>query len=61
MCVKCVNIKIFVKVDDDEILEFELNGSKRRRTIQQRWDARKQRTRLKNEIAALGKSKERKM
>lgn len=60
MCVKCVNVKIFMKVDD-ETLEFDLNGYKRRRTIQQRWDARKQRTRLKNEIAALGKSKERKM
>lgn len=60
MCVKCVNVKIFMKLND-ETLEFDLNGSKRRARIQDKWDARKQRARLKNEIPPSNKSKERKM
>lgn len=60
MCVKCVNVKIFIKVEDEH-LTFDLGGSKRRARIQDKWDARKQRARLKNEIPPSNKSKERKI
>ena len=60
MCVKCVNVKIFIKVEDED-LTFDLGGSKRRTRIQDKWDARKQRARLKNEIPPSNQSKERKI
>lgn len=60
MCVKCVNVKIFMRVDE-EALTYDLDGSNRRNRIQQRWDANKQRKRLNNALNSSGKNKIRKM
>lgn len=53
MCKNCVNVKIFMKIDDD--------GENRRTRIQQKWDARQQRKRLNNAITPSDRSKGRKI
>ena len=45
----------------DELAFYDKRTVLEAQKIQSRWDARKQRARLKNEIPTLGKNKERKM
>lgn len=57
MSIASVNIKIFMKVEDD-VKHFDL---KRCVTIQEKWNAHKQRKKLQKAILPSNNNKERKM